>query len=89
MMRDLLLLLLAAAASAQDNPGFVKPKLAKEPTLAKLSVVEVSRPALQTCAIPLLEAQVGKEVERMPVLKPGVNTDPKMILPAIPVCGKK
>ena len=75
-MRGLLLLLLTTAASAQDK-GIVKP-----------TVIEMSGPWLQKCAIPLLEVAGAKNVDRMPVVKPAPNIDPKMILPAIPICGK-
>jgi hypothetical protein len=88
------LLLVAVAAFAQDNRGFVNQRLVTQnffknslQTKPKAAMVLPKNPA--TCAIPLLQAQPSKAIDRMeiPALK---NTgDDQMILPTIPVCPAK
>ena len=82
-----LLLLLAATAAAQDNRGFVNPNLVKRtnilasalkaktasPTLGDSPTIERQR----VCAIPLLQAPAGKEVDRGMVIRPDGKVDPE------------
>lgn len=96
-MRGLLFLLLAATAGAQDNRGFVNPGLAKRNIFTQALTAKPSTapapvlmdPPPPRCAIPLLEVPVGKVLDPGMVINPGKSGDEKMILPTIPVCGKR
>ena len=96
-MRGLLFLLLAATAGAQDTRGFVNPNLvnrniftqALKAKAAEMTPVLEYVPAPGPCAIPLLEVVGNQKVDRGMVIVPPTKLKDPMILPAIPVCGKK
>jgi hypothetical protein len=99
-MRGLLLLValtvVASTASAQENQGFVNPKLVTQNFVKnslkkaeKPPVILVDPPANKMCAIPLLEVPLNPNIDKPMIINPGKNSgDEKMILPTIPVCGK-
>ena len=84
------LLLLAVTACAQDNRGFVNPRLVTQNFVqnslrkAPPGRILVSPPA--KCAIPLLEVPMRKDVDRAMVIPSDPKGDGAMILPPIPVC---
>jgi hypothetical protein len=91
------LLLVAAAAFAQDNRGFVNQRLVtqnlvknslKAKAMANATIVPPKNPA-PACAIPLLQVEPSKAIDRMAIPALKDTGDDKMILPTIPVCPAK
>jgi hypothetical protein len=102
----LLIPFIAVAALAEAQPtgtrGFVNQHLMRANVFDKGLKVTVSPPAGKplpdvapasrptTCAIPLLEVQVAKEVDTRIILPhDSFRADEKMILPSIPTCPAK
>ncbi len=91
------LLFVAVVASAQqpDPRGFVNERLlrqnfAKNALNAAVAARKAPAAGPATCAIPLLEVPLQKDVDRQMILPQGGKTgDEKMILPTIPVCPKR
>jgi len=94
------LLLVAAAACAQDNRGFVNERLVTQnffknslkarPVPTVLAPKAQATPPTSACAIPRLEIPGSQDVDSemaFPTRKP--TGDDKMVLPTIPVCGKR
>jgi len=93
------LLFLASVASAQqtDPRGFINERLLRQ-NFARMALKATTPPVIQllasaakTCAIPLLEVvPMQKEIDTsMVVPQSGKPVDQKMIIPTMPVCGKK
>ena len=91
MRYGLFLLAVAAGAQQPEAKGFVNQGLFRRHIFEKATAKKAPDPVqlyVPACAIPLLQAQVAKDVDKAMVMPgwPDKSGDPKMILPTVPVC---